>query len=210
MMASKEKPKHDHGAKPITTGTEEKKSALRKATDTLIKEDLDTIKSSIISDYIEPNTKKLAKEVDRKFREFISDTINSVVSLILFGKTDGRTKKGYYNGQQVNYTSYYYGDSDGRSKNEDRRKSNEPINRIKKVIIPEYGNAEKVLSELNHYITLYHCASIGDYYQLVGMATNELDFMYGWMETVFNKDLIIYDSGAGGYVINFPKPIPLD
>lgn len=207
----KEPSKHDHGAAGLVSGKEAQKSALQKALGVFVKEDLSTIKGSIVNDYIEPNTKKLATEIDHKFREFISDTISSAVDLILWGKIKG--KKGSYRGEKVNYT-YYYSDGGYYSRDDDddrsdrRRLISQPVNRVKRIVIPSYGKAEEVLRDLNGYISKYNCVAIGTYYQLVEMPTNRLDFDYGWMDLVAAD--IVYDPQSGGYVIEFPKPIPLD
>ena len=48
----------------------------------------------------------------------------------------------------------------------------------------------------------------GDYYGLCNAPTSKLDFEFGWFDVVAAN--IVYDSGAQGYVINLPRPVPLD
>ena len=194
-----------HATSSIVNGKPVEKSKLEKAVGVFLSEDISNVKGSIVEDYIMPRAEKLGKDAVRKGKEFILDSITGAVSIILFGTAKDR-KSGYYNGQKVNYYNYSSSYSERDDRREDRRY--EPANRVKRISIPSYGEAEKVLEELNSYIARYKVASVGDFYQLVNISPTKSDFSYGWFDLV-GAD-IIYNRFTEGYVIEFPKPQPLE
>ena len=211
----KELPKHVH--KSVTTGKPVEKSKLQKAAALFFAEDLDNIKGSIVDDYIRPRSKEYAKDAVRKFRKFIFDTFVGAAETIFFGKAQGPEKRGYYNGQSVNYYSYYDGgyssNSGGSSSNNVKRS---PISHLKVIEIvggPDedgverdaFYHANRVVGEMVAIGKRYPAVSVADYYQLVNVVPTEMDFDWGWQGFI-GADLI---ESKNGYIIDLPKPVPL-
>lgn len=197
----KELPKHVH--KSITTGKVVEKSKLEKALALFFSEDAESFKGSIMDDYIRPRTKEFLADSIRKFKQFIFDNFVGAAEIIFFGKTKGSQKRGFYNGQEVNYYSYYT--SDGEYVRREERRDRDPETHLKRIVISEYGKAKQVLGELIGFCKHYKKATVADYYQLVELAPSEIDFSYGWFDLTAASII----ETRGGYIIDFPKPIPL-
>ena len=209
-MPEEKKNKNLHATEKITEGKVVEKSKLQKAAALFFDEDLDAIKTSVNADFIKPRMTNFLKEMSVKLRTFIVDTGNEFLQSILFPGSK-RPKNGYYNGQQVNYTSYsgYY-NSNGESYRYGQQPGSQvtPSNQVKKIRIDSLGDAKKILADMQGYIEVYKNASVVDYYQLVGVPGNETDFNFGWRD--LSNARIYYDSSIGGYTIDFPKVVPLE
>lgn len=210
MPEEKKQNKNLHATEKITEGKVVEKSKLQKAAALFFDEDIDAIKSSVSADFIKPRMTTFLKEMSVKLRTFIVDTGNEFLQSILFPGSK-RPKSGYYNGQQVNYTSYsgYY-NSNGESYRYGQQPGSQmtPSNQVKKIRIESFGDAKKILADMQGYIEVYHNASVADYYQLVGVPGNETDFNFGWKD--LSNARIYFDSSIGGYTIDFPKVVPLE
>lgn len=84
----------------------------------------------------------------------------------------------------------------------------ESSNPIKKIAFEDLGCAKKILSDMEDYIKMYTYVSVSDYYQLIGVKCTEIDFNFGWKD--LSSARIVYDNSAYGYVIIFPKVVPLE
>ena len=199
---------HVHQA--ITTGTVVEKSKLQKAAAIFFEEDIDNIKDSIVDDYIKPRAKDFLKESIRKVKEFIVDGITGMAEIAFFGKTDKVNRKGTYNGQKVNYVTYYGNDGgyDYYSNHRNNTSNRDPVTSVRRIAISQKGQAEAVLTELISLSRKYQAVPVADYYQLVGVSPTKEDFNYGWFDFVGVQ--VVYDSSVGGYVLTLPKPVPLD
>lgn len=102
----------------------------------------------------------------------------------------------------VKYTSYY--DKNCHMYHE----AGESSNLVKKIVFDNLCDARKILSEMENYIKIYRDASVSDYYQLVGVECNAIDFNFGWRDLKNTK--VVYDGYVKGYVIDFPKVVPLE
>jgi len=84
----------------------------------------------------------------------------------------------------------------------------ESSNKVQKIKFDNLCDAKKILADMQNYIKNYHEASIADYYQLLGFSCNEMHFLFGWHDLKNTK--ITYDNSIHGYVIDFPKVVPLE
>lgn len=203
-------PSRVHVHQAITEGKVVEKSKLQKAASIFFEEDMDSIKDSIVDDYIKPRAKDFLRDSIRKVKEYLVENITAAAEIFFFGKTDKANRKGTYNGQKVNYVSYY-GNDGGYSYYGNNRNANtarDPVTSIRRVSIPSFGKAEAVLTELIAIARKYNAATTADYYQLVGVTPSKEDFNFGWFDFVGVQ--VIYDSSSGGYILTLPKPVPLD
>ena len=203
-----------HVHKAIVEGKEVEKTALQKALGVFISEDLDSIKGSIMEDYVKPRATEYVKDTIRKAKETIVDLSTSALEVMLFGDSKKGNKTGTYNGQKINYVSYYNGGNQYDSgsygyytKAEEITKP-DPVTRIRSIYIPSYRKAEEVLTELLSLTKRYPAASVADYYQLVNMPTTKQDYMFGWTDSMLKGTSVVHT--RDGYVVNLPKPMPLD
>lgn len=78
--------------------------------------------------------------------------------------------------------------------------------RLQEVIVPTRGDAELVIDALCEKISMYGVATVGDYYDAVGIKTTAIDFKYGWVNlSSANKHRTL-----DGYAIILPTPKPVD
>lgn len=210
--SNKEPERHVHA--PVAEGKVVEKSKFQKALGIFLEEDATDIKAHV-NDYIEERAKSFGKEMKRKAKEFILDNINGAAEIMLFGKGrrsgsgDGSSyKSGTYNGQNVVYTSYYSGESSSATKVQDNR---EVGTRLKIITLPSYGKAEDVKGELLSLCKRYPNVSVGDYYQLCGIAPAKEDFNFGWKkDQLLNAPMdIIYSAKAEGYQLILSRPVSL-
>ena len=208
VKKTEEKPKvPDHDS--VTSGKVVEKTPLQKAAGVFFAEDLDSIKSSIYSDYIRPRFNTAISDLVRRVKEFISDTSHGILDSFLFGRS--RDPRSTYRGSNNNYVKYYSGSEYGSSYNSNYYRTGTPDpssnSRLKIVAIPTYGEATRVLDDLKQDIKKYGCTSVGNYYQLAKVSCNKLDFAYGWRDL---PDDIPIEYYKGDYIIKLPYPVSLD
>ena len=204
--------KHVH--RSIARGKEVEKTKLQKAVGVLLSEDLDSIKGSIMDDYIKPRFRDYVKETIRKGKEAIIDSSTSALEIMLFGDSKKKNKTGEYNGQKINYVSYYTGGSGYEYNRIVETPKPDPHTRLRIIYIlddekkPSYKKAQEVITDLLSIAKRYPAATVADYYQLVGFPTTKQDYMFGWNYEMIRDIDVSHD--RNGYFIVLPKPMPLD
>ena len=196
-----ERERNVHVHKAITDGKEKKKSKLEKAVGIFLAEDVDKVGESILDDFIKPRIVDFGKETVRKLKEFVADSLEGCIEMIIFGK-DKRPKSS--SSGRVNYVSYY--DGNGNKTTTSTSRSVVDTGGLKLIEIDSYGMAEEVKTQLMSFIKRYGYAYVADLYQLCNVPTAKTDFDFGWHELV---DIRIIRHG-GGYVLDLPKPVPLN
>lgn len=178
----------------VTTGVvkTKKKSSARKFTDVFITEDINNVKSYILTDVLIPAVKKA-----------VSDIVTNGIDMLLYGESGRSTKSS--TASKVSYRSYY-------EKKDDRR--DRPANRTvggydyDDVVLESRGEAEEVLSRMDELVATYGMASVADLYDLVGITSRYTDNKYGWTSNIRNAEVV--RTRDGDYKIKFPKAMPLD
>lgn len=173
----------------VVTGavTTKKKSGLQKFTNSIISEDVPDIKSYIIGDIVVP---------------MIKDGIEDLVHLLLRGET-GHSKKPL--GSRISYGSCF--GSGNKSQKEREARSVRTGFEYDDVIFANRGDAEAVLYAMDDIIDQFGTVSVGDFYDMAEVSTNNyMVNKYGW------TDLRGATIGhvRGGFIIKFPKPMPLN
>ena len=74
------------------------------------------------------------------------------------------------------------------------------------IIVPTIAEAEEVIAALKDIIRVYQVARVADLFDLVGVTGSYTDNNYGWP----NLDRAGYQRVAGGYLLTFPKAMPID
>lgn len=77
---------------------------------------------------------------------------------------------------------------------------------VKEVRFANAGEAELVLDSLYEYLDTYGIVTVGDFYSLCNCPTASIDFKYGWTDLSKAERRPTRD----GYIINFPRPRPID
>jgi hypothetical protein len=196
----------------VVTGSviQKKKSLGKKFMETFIGEDIKNVKSYVIFDVVIP----AAKDTISDIVQGITDTIQGSIEVSLFGETRRRSSRSSRDrgGSYVSYNSYSSRDRDrDRDRRDDRRdrdvsSRNRARHNFDDIILETRGDAEEVRSNLVDLIEDYGQASVSDLYDLVGVTGNFTDDKWGWDNLASSSVSRVRD----GYVLNLPKPIPLD
>ena len=163
--------REDEEHKGVISGkaTRKKKGALRRASETMIADDVETIKSYLVFDVLLPAIKDTA-----------FDLVTNGFEMVLFGgsrsssgRSKGRTRTGHRD-----YGKYSQND----------RKRPQISDRDRKmlifddIILDSRGDAERVLDYLRGRIDDYEVATVADFYDAVEVTSNYTDTKYGWYE----------------------------
>lgn len=142
----------------------------------------------------------------------VSDIVIGAVDMRLYG--ENRHKRSSSLIGRTNYNSLYRGGTStiisslSSIQRDNSSVYRNPTNgfRLQEVIVPDRGSAELVIDALSEKIDMYGIATVGDYYDAVGIPTTSLDFKYGW----FNLSSADKRRTIDGYIIIMPPPKPLD
>ena len=169
-----------------------KKGEMQKLAGMFISEDISNVKSYVFMDVLIPAVKKA-----------IYDIITDGVDMILYGG-QGRKKK-TVNAEKVSYRSYYNRKNDDEPRYDRLRERS--VYSYDEVIFDNRSQAEEVLERMDELVTEYKMVSVSDLYDLVGITGKYTDCKYGWTNLRDVEPIRVRD---GGYVLNLPKPRPLD
>lgn len=173
----------------VASGTVRKKSAFKKAMDVFFAEDLETVKTYLISDVLIP---ELRDAIYNMFR-------NGLEMLFYPGSKPGKPRNS--NIPRVSYNKIYLQNSPG---------SNVRVNRssydFDSVEFETRGEAEEVLNSLVDLIDSFGLASVADFYDLSNLQANYTDNKYGWTSLGAAE---VKRTSNGSYIIKLPKAIQL-
>ena len=175
-----------------------KKSFWNKLTDTFLGDDVDSVMSYVIYDILIPVVKNT-----------FSDIVSGSVEMLLFGERKGRGRierdRGRSFVSREPYTPYNrFHDSRGREPVRPRSISRHSFDEIAFTV---RRDAEAVLEQLVILIDQYGIATVGDFYELVGMDTdNYTNGKYGWYSL---GDAVITQTRRG-FIIDMPRVVLLD
>jgi len=166
-----------------------KKSEARKLASIFTPDDMENIKSYIVTDVIIPGVK---------------NAVADAVSILLFGDS-GRLGTRKSSGSKLMYQRCYDGRQDCRRDNDHRR--NVPGYEHDDIIFDTRGEAELVLDRLDEIIATYGMASVADLYDLAGITNRRYtDNKYGWTDIRGAKPRRVSD----GYILLLPRALPIN
>lgn len=166
-------------------------------------DDVSNVGSYVLKDIVVPAVKAM-----------LSEAVSGGVDRLLFGSTGTRTRptSGTPN-RMSSYTNYNRvstnpagraGEADSPRVMSNRARSS---NDVIEILIPTRGEAEIVLEAMTDAISQYEVVSVSDYYDLVGYTGQFTDQKWGWLTLVGSN---IQRVGRDGFIINLPKPQPID
>ena len=166
-----------------------KRSGITKITDQLVSEDVNNVKSYILTDVFIPAVKKL-----------VYDIITDGFSMILYGSTGAGKKKTI--GSNVSYRQFY------DRRDDDRRTLSTSSSRFEydDLIFDSRGEAEAVLNQMDVIIDTYGFVSVADLYDLADLSAPYTSNKYGWTNVSTADVARLRD---GGYVIKLPRAMPI-
>lgn len=181
---SEQKKEREKRTEKIVQGNvrRKKKSEVSKLKDEFISEYVEDVKSYIWMDVVVPT---------------IKNTIADVVNMFLFGDTSKRSK----NHHTVSYNSY----SSGKSGSNNRRVVSNRYN-FDDYYFDSRGEAEEVLDRMDELIDAYGAATVGDFYDMIGITGKYTDNNYGWT----NISRASVRRTRDGFIIDLPRVKAID
>lgn len=172
-------------------------------------------KKSLAYDIFGPIIGRAISDVVVTAMATISDIVIGAVDMRLYGENRHNRSSRSIIGR-TNYNSLYRdttsrivsGLSTSMTQRDNSTLYRNPTNgfRLQEVIVPDRGSAELVIDALRENIDMYGVATVGDYYDAVGIPTQTIDFKYGWTNLSAADKRRTFD----GYLIVMPTPKPLD
>lgn len=195
--AEEERVKKPHQEKAVTGSVKvKKKGAAKKASEAFLGEDLKEVKSYLVWDVLIPAIK-----------DTVSDLVKKGIDAMLFGGTSA-PKNVRRNGRRssVSYSDYYDRQRDRDYRPRGRRPNRRALHEFDDIIFSDRRDAENVLDHLVDTTMKYGMASVADFYELAGEECSYTDNKYGWGELADATVSRVRE----GYVINLPRPEPID
>ena len=170
-----------------------KRSGIKRIKDDFISEDAKNIKSFIFGDVLLPAMKKA-----------IHDIFTEGIDIILYGESRGNRRSA---ADRVSYRSYYDSGYSNYGRYSTRQADRRPsMYEYDDIILNSRAEAEEVLDRLDELIAQYGLISVADLYDLVGISGDPTNNGYGWTSIRNAKVTRVRE----GYMIEMPKPMPID
>jgi hypothetical protein len=178
-----------------------KKPLGKKFAEVFIGGDSRSVGSYILYDILIPATK-----------DTLADMMSQGVERMLFGEVRSTSRRPYQRRNQNGYVSYNQVSRRQPPWEQQRHEPRVPSRKARathdfdEIVLDSRTEAEEVIDRLFDLVSQYESATVKDFYELVGVPTNYTDDKWGWSDI----------RGAGvtrvrnGYLIDLPKPEPLD
>lgn len=179
---------------PVVSGKVIKKqrSFGQKLSETFFGDDARSVGDYILHDVLIPAMKST-----------LSDMVGGGIEMLLFGEKKSSSRSRLFRDRDRSYVPYNR--LSRRDDLEDRRymsRSARSRHDFDDIILETRGEAEDVLSHMVDLIEDYGVASVGDYYDLLGIESNFTDNKYGWINVADGY----IDRTRDGYCIRLPRP----
>lgn len=143
-------------------------------------------------------------------KDILADASITTIERSLFGDDIPGRRTRRTNGGGGGFTSYNRMSSGSRGSSRDRDRAPRRESRrsadIPEVILETRVEAEMVLSDLFELLSKYDVVTMRDFLSLVGESHNFMDEDWGWTDLRGSRVHRI----RGGYLIDMPRPVPLD
>lgn len=186
----------------VVTGevTRRKKPLGKRFSETFIGGDSGSVWGYVVFEVVIPKTK-----------DMVSDAISEGVEKMLFGEVRGRSRGRNRSGSdtRTSYGSMYRGGGSNLMREDPRQAiSRRARNQFDfdEIILPTRVEAVAVIDSLFDIVSQYEMVTVADLYELVGISANFTEEKYGWTDL---RGAGI-TSVKGGYLLDLPKPEPLD
>lgn len=144
-------------------------------------------------------------------KDAIADSVSQGTEKALFGESRSLSRRGRRGSNgYVAYNRMGQGalpTRDGyREESRQLSRRNRATHNFEEIILETRGEAEQVVDALFELISKYEAATVEDLYELVGIPSEYTDKKWGWTD--------LRGAGVtrirGGYLLDVPKPDPLD
>lgn len=180
-----------------------KKPLGRKFRDTFMGGDSQGVFSYVLLDILIPAAK-----------DAIADAVSSGVERRLFGESRSPSRRGLsrYASPLGGHTPYNrMSERGGRLRDRDdprapsrRARANHDFDEI---ILATRAEAQEVVDRLFDLLQKYDAVTVADLYDMLGLTSSPVDYKWGWDDL---RGAGVARVGSSGYLLDLPKPEPLD
>jgi hypothetical protein len=179
-----------------------KKPLGRRFAETFVAGEADSVGRYVLFDVIIPAIK-----------DIIADVVSQGIEKMLYGEARSTSRRTGYRPGAAHVSYNRYSSSPPWNRDRDKREESRPISRrsrashdFDEIVLATRAEAEEVLSQLFELVSKYEQATVSDLYNMVGITPAFTDEAWGWTD--------IRGVGAvrvsNGYLLDLPKPEPLD
>lgn len=178
-----------------------KKPFTKRFAEVFIGGDSRTVGSYLLYDVLLPATK-----------DTIADLMSQGVERMLFGEVKSTSRRPANRRGAGGYVSYNRYSQSTPPWDTGRKEPRNPTRRSRanhdfdEIILDTRTEAEEVIDRLFDLISRYESATVADLYELVGVTGNYTDDKWGWID-IRGADVTRV---RNGYLLNLPRPEPLD
>lgn len=139
-------------------------------------------------------------------KNILSEIIRGGSDMMLFGEQQAGSRSRLRSNQNSTFISYNRGSQSNRKPADNNRNLGRTIHNFNDIIFNTSGDAEEALNMLKDRIAEYGETTVADLYELAGVTGSFADNKYGWTDLNLAR---IQRDRSGGYIILFPKTVPL-
>jgi hypothetical protein len=183
-----------------------KKPWNRRMKDTVFQNRADVVADHVFWDVLVPAAKNM-----------IADGATSFIARMIFGEAGNRARStsiikgmttsiGSYGGMQQQTPYHRLGAQQSPNVPPGLSYQARATHDFKELLIPTRVEAEAVLDQLFNRIVEYNAVTVADFYELCGMTPSFTDDKYGWTD-IRGAGIL---RAHGGFVLDLPRPVPLD
>ena len=173
---------------PVAT---KKKSGMQRVAEEFIANDVNNVVTHIVHEVLVPTVKNA-----------ICDAITNGIRMLLFN--DASSPSTPASTTNVSYTRFWSSPATPAAMSV---QTNRDIFNFDELVFRTRGDAEMVLASMDDAISRYKLVSVHDLYEFAGVTTtNYMANEYGWFDLRGARIVPV----RGGYIIKFPKAMPLE
>lgn len=190
--------------KIVTAGAKRRKTPLgRRVMQSFLGGDTKSVGEYVIGDVLVP-----------AFRDMLMDAVEGGFARMIFPDGNGYRRGGgrsrYDRGRPVPYNQY---SRPGGPPREDRREMSQrgrSRHDFGEIVLDSRMEAEEVLDRMFEMLDKYDAVTVSDLYEMCDISSNYTDNKYGWTDLPNNVGVTRVGGRNGGYLLNLPKPEPID
>jgi len=144
-------------------------------------------------------------------KDIVSDVISSFIERMIYGDSHrggrrSRSRHGSSYGHVDYENRYSSGSSRRREESRGMSRKGRATHDFDEIILETRVEAEEVIDRLFNRIEEFGTVSVADLYDMVGITSSYIDLKWGWMD--FRGARVNHI--RGGYLLDLPKPEPID
>lgn len=176
-----------------------KKPIGKRLAETFVKDEVDNVGQYILFDVVVPAVK-----------EMVSSAVSQGIERMLFGDSRPNRSRTNNSTYRPSYSSYSRSPGGRAFEADDRRrevsKRARATHDFDEIILADRGEAEMVLDSMGNTLDSFDVVTVADLYDLVGTTPEFTDNTWGWRDLRGAEIRRVRE----GYLLNLPKPQPID